>query len=104
MIGCLPTHVRKQPIIARYFEFATVLKFYNLEALTISILLSSFSSLIIFVYKLWNECKLNFKSCLVLCFMSVHQLLYECKLNLKSFCKFVFFMFVYQFLNERILV
>ena len=32
MIGCLWTHVRKQPIIALYFEFETVLKFYNLEA------------------------------------------------------------------------
>ena len=31
MIGCLRTHVRKQPIIALYFEFETVLKFYNLE-------------------------------------------------------------------------
>ena len=26
------TRVRKQPIIALYFEFVTVLKFYNLEA------------------------------------------------------------------------
>ena len=33
MIGCLRTRVRKQPIIALYFEFETVLKFYNLEAL-----------------------------------------------------------------------
>ena len=32
MIGCLRTRVRKQPIIALYFEFETVLKFYNLEA------------------------------------------------------------------------
>ena len=32
MIGCLPTRVRKQPIIAVYFEFETVLKFYNLGA------------------------------------------------------------------------
>ena len=32
MIGCLRTCVRKQPIIALYFEFETVLKFYNLEA------------------------------------------------------------------------
>ena len=32
MIGCLLTRVRKQPIIALYFEFETVLKFYNLEA------------------------------------------------------------------------
>ena len=32
MIGCLQTHVEKQPFIALYFEFETVLKFYNLEA------------------------------------------------------------------------
>ena len=32
MIGCLRTHVRKQPIIVLYFESETVLKFYNLEA------------------------------------------------------------------------
>ena len=32
MIGCLWTLVRKQPIIALYFEFETVLKFHNLEA------------------------------------------------------------------------
>ena len=32
MIGCLWTCVRKQPIIALYFESETVLKFYNLEA------------------------------------------------------------------------
>ena len=32
MIGCLRTHVRKQPIIVLYFEFETVLKFYNLRA------------------------------------------------------------------------
>ena len=32
MIGCLGTRVHKQPIIALYFESATVLKFYNLEA------------------------------------------------------------------------
>ena len=31
-IGCLRTHVRKQPIVALYFEFETVLKVYNLEA------------------------------------------------------------------------
>ena len=31
MIGYLQSRVRKQPIIAIYFE--TVLKFYNLEAL-----------------------------------------------------------------------
>ena len=30
MIGCLWTRVPKQPIIAPYFEFETVLKFYNL--------------------------------------------------------------------------
>ena len=32
MIGCLRTCVRKQPIIALYFEIEPVLKFYNLEA------------------------------------------------------------------------
>ena len=32
MIGCLRTRVRKQPIIALYLEFETVLMFYNLEA------------------------------------------------------------------------
>ena len=32
MIGCLRTRVHKQPIIALYFEFETVLKLYNLEA------------------------------------------------------------------------
>ena len=32
MIGCLRTLVRKQPIIALYFESELVLKFYNLEA------------------------------------------------------------------------
>ena len=32
MIGCLRTRVRKQPIIAFYFEFENELKFYNLEA------------------------------------------------------------------------
>ena len=31
MIGWLRTRVRNQPIIALYFEFDTVLKFYNLE-------------------------------------------------------------------------
>ena len=32
MIGCLRTHVRKQPIIALYFESENELKFYNIEA------------------------------------------------------------------------
>ena len=32
MIGCLRTRVRKQPIIALYFEFETIVKFYNLGA------------------------------------------------------------------------
>ena len=32
MIGCLRTRVRKQPIVALYFESELVLKFYNLEA------------------------------------------------------------------------
>ena len=31
MIGCLWTRVRKQPIIALYFESENELKFYNLE-------------------------------------------------------------------------
>ena len=31
MIGCLRTRIRKQPIIALYFESETVLKFNNLE-------------------------------------------------------------------------
>ena len=31
MIACLRTRVRKQPIIALYFEFEAVLKFYNIE-------------------------------------------------------------------------
>ena len=37
MIGCLRTRVRKQPIIALYFESENVLKFYNLEARSSSI-------------------------------------------------------------------
>ena len=32
MIGCLRTHVPKQPSIALYFEFENELKLYNLEA------------------------------------------------------------------------
>ena len=32
MIGCLRTHVHKQPIIALYSESESKLKFYNLEA------------------------------------------------------------------------
>ena len=32
MIGCLQTLVRKQPIIALYFESENELKFYSLEA------------------------------------------------------------------------
>ena len=35
MIGCLRTRVRKQPIIALYFESENELKLYNLEALTL---------------------------------------------------------------------
>ena len=35
MIGCLWTRIHKQPIIALYFEFETVLKFYNLGGLNI---------------------------------------------------------------------
>ena len=37
MIGCLRTRVRKQPIIALYFESENELKFYNLEARYIGI-------------------------------------------------------------------
>ena len=33
MIGCLRTGVRKQPIIALYFESENEHKFYNLESL-----------------------------------------------------------------------
>ena len=33
MVGCLQTSVRKQSIIALYFEFEPVLEFYNLEDL-----------------------------------------------------------------------
>ena len=45
MIGCLWTHVRKQPIIALYFESENELKFYNLEARSgpFSLSFSSFS-------------------------------------------------------------
>ena len=32
MIGCLRTRVRKQPIIALYYEFENELENYNLEA------------------------------------------------------------------------
>ena len=32
MIGCLRTRVRKQPIVALYFESEDELKFYNLAA------------------------------------------------------------------------
>ena len=32
MIGCLWTHVHKQPIITLYFESENILKLYNLEA------------------------------------------------------------------------
>ena len=36
MIGCMQTRVRKQPIIALYFESENELHFYNLEALSIN--------------------------------------------------------------------
>ena len=42
MIGCLRTRVRKQPIIAIYFESENVLKFYKFEAWTVSEILSFF--------------------------------------------------------------
>ena len=32
MIGCLRTRVRRQPIFWLYFDFETILKFYNLAA------------------------------------------------------------------------
>ena len=32
MISCMGRRVRKQPIIALYFEFDNALNFYNLEA------------------------------------------------------------------------
>ena len=35
MIGCLRTRVRKQPIIALYFESKNELKFYDLKAWSI---------------------------------------------------------------------
>ena len=38
MIGCLRTRVRKQPIIALYFEFENELKLYNLEAMCLTII------------------------------------------------------------------
>ena len=44
MIGCLRTRVRKQPIIALYFESENELKFYNLEALFCYAVLSVLSS------------------------------------------------------------
>ena len=49
MMGCLRTHVRKQPIIALYFESETVVKVYNLKARTIkmSILISIQNCLIL---------------------------------------------------------
>ena len=33
LIDCLRTRVRKQPIIALYFEFENELKLYNLEGI-----------------------------------------------------------------------
>ena len=36
MIGCLRTRVRKQPIIALYFESENELKLYNLESLLLN--------------------------------------------------------------------
>ena len=47
MIGCMRTHVRKQPIMALYFEFETVLKFYNQEAWSGSFL---FDKLLVFFF------------------------------------------------------
>ena len=45
MIGCLRTRVRKQPIIALYFESENELKFYNLEARTWSAMFGSRATL-----------------------------------------------------------
>ena len=44
MIGCFRTRLRKQPIIALYFESETVLKFYNLEASPLSSQAGSFQT------------------------------------------------------------
>ena len=45
MIGCLWTHVHKQPIIALYLQFETLLKFYNLEAWFCNVIMCICSSL-----------------------------------------------------------
>ena len=37
MIGCLRTRVRKQPIIALYFESENELELYSLEASSLSL-------------------------------------------------------------------
>ena len=42
MIGCLRTRVRKQPIIALYFESENKLKFYDLDAWFYTVNLGSF--------------------------------------------------------------
>ena len=56
MMGCLRTHVRKQPIIELYFESETVLKLCNLKVLAILFFkkkkknrLSSFSVILCFI-------------------------------------------------------
>ena len=46
MIGCLLTRVRKQPIIALYFESETLLRFYNLNNLIGFITKSLLNSLV----------------------------------------------------------
>ena len=56
MIGCLRTRVRKQPIIALYFESENELKFYNLEAMSSG---NSMSSPILIVLDLVNEWKVE---------------------------------------------
>ena len=51
MIGCLRTRVRKQSIIAFYFEFENDLKFYNLEA-RFRLFLSVFKCLFLLVSRM----------------------------------------------------
>ena len=39
MIGCLRAPVHKQPIIALYFESENEVKFYNLEAISVILMI-----------------------------------------------------------------
>ena len=52
MSGCLQTRVHKQPIIALYFEFETILKFYNLGAGSGS---KPFDALIVFLKEFFEK-------------------------------------------------